>query len=170
MVEIPRNTLPSAEELRAVVAPWWPEGGLAQLIVSVLRRTRANVEEAQQVAERLAESAENGLRFITDSRVEETWEMVVAARTVRKHREKSHGKDPDALDPDKCVFSDVFDCPQCTRFMRVGDPGVEPMKHGRLLSEEELGLRIAETHAYLRELFHETDPSWVPPKEKRHER
>lgn len=152
------NTLPSAEQVRLAIRAWWPEGGLSNLIVNVLRRVGANLDEAQAVAQRLAESADRR-SFFDDRNVEEAFEMVRASAHVKAIRKRSTVSDPDAFDPAKCLFSDELPCPQCSRLGRLGkapyEYGKSPqhtyteIKHGHLLSQEELGERFVEVRALM---------------------
>lgn len=139
---VPRVGLPSAEMVRMAISAWWRGGGTANLIVNVLRRGEADLDEAQAVAQRLAESAER-LNFISDRNIEEALEAVRAVGHAKRIRRQSRGKDPDDFDSAKCVFNDVFPCPQCTRL------NGEETKHGHLLSPEEWAERFAEIRVHL---------------------
>lgn len=83
---IPRNTLPSAEQLRLAVGQWWKGGGITNLIVNVLRREAATVTEATAVAESLGRKASSDHPYISDDVVTEHLERV---RAVAHSQEKS---------------------------------------------------------------------------------
>jgi hypothetical protein len=140
----PRVDLPTAEQIKLAIHPWWSGGGTASLIVNVCRREMASIEDAQDVALRLAQRIEKGNSYISDEVVAETLEMTRAVGAVRQHREvRTYDRSTSDFDPMKCLFGEGVSCPQCTRIYK------EPIVHGRLLEGQELTQFFADWRAYV---------------------
>jgi hypothetical protein len=148
MLEESLDRLPTRKELEIAIKGWWQGGGSTQLIVDVLRRTGTTLGEAQAVAERLAQRAEHSA-FINAEVIEQHVESVRAGNVSRTRRVNGRRKDEDEFDSARCVFSDVLDCPQCSRIYG------EPWKHGHLVSAEESAVFLKDAHEYIRTLFEE---------------
>jgi hypothetical protein len=156
----PGGSLPTRHQLELAIEGWWGKGPTRELIIDACREMEVTLDEAPRVAQGLAEALDRGLHYITRVVVQQQVEMVRAKEKVKRFRVKSRFKDDSDFDSDRCLFSDVLNCPQCSAFSG------QPLLHGRLLSPEELSTNISDAHQYLRDLFREADPSWMP-KEKR---
>lgn len=135
MTDLNLNTLPSREDLKRAIEPWWSGGGTTTLIVDICRERQATMVEAQNVAERLAAKLSNGLHFVSREVATDCLEEV---RAVGRHVE-SKMRQPTTKDFDqgKCIFGDGVRCPNCGEV------------HGRMLLPGEFTSRIRE----VRELF-----------------
>lgn len=94
-MEAPHNTLPSAEQIRVAISSWFRGGPSTNLIVNVLRREAATLDESADVAERLSRSMADGfLHVLTDQIVASSLEASRAVGQVRQAREGDEAKSP----------------------------------------------------------------------------
>jgi hypothetical protein len=157
----PHVDLPSREDLKRAIRPWWSGGGTAEVLVDLLRREEAELDEARELAAKVAELTDKGYRVGPDmaasifadqrSAIERRRreEGNVKATPSQKYRGLSWhpkrgwiwtaGKPPFNVDIDTehCVFGDGVRCPNCGQV------------HGHLLTKQEPTDRIGEVRALL---------------------
>lgn len=120
--EVPTVSLPSREQIERAIAEWWSGGGTSRILVDVLRREGATVNEAKQLASRMAARAE-ATSYISGEVIGEQLEMLRAAAAWKKGRDVGPNTEFDTF---KCLFGDGVQCVQCTKLLG------EVVVHGRL--------------------------------------
>lgn len=94
--------LPSREEIKLAIAPWWRGGGVAEMLIDALRGAMADVSAAQVAAPKLVDLAERGYH-ITRAMVDEEVEKALAI----SDRHKQHGRE-DAKSPNPLIGGDEW--------------------------------------------------------------
>jgi hypothetical protein len=122
--ETPSNTLPTRSEYSLAIKALWKGGGTTQLIIDVCREDMATLEEAAALGERLARRASTGSGYVNRDICREQLEAVRASAALLRKNPKIEER---VFDTFRCVFSDTFDCPQCSELNGI------PTQHGDLL-------------------------------------
>lgn len=91
----PHNTLPTEQQIRLAIASWFRGGPSTSLLVSVLRREMATLDESTDVAKRLSSSMADGfLHVLTDGVIASSLELSRAVGHVSQTREEDEAKSP----------------------------------------------------------------------------
>jgi hypothetical protein len=78
--------LPTREDLKRAISPWWSGGGTAEILIDVLRNQEATLSEGERLATKMAERADRGQSYVSREVVEEQLELIRAASAYRANK------------------------------------------------------------------------------------
>jgi hypothetical protein len=92
----PHVELPSREDLKRAIRPWWSGGGTAEILIDVLRGSAATLSEAEQLATKVAERVDRGYRYVSRDVAEEQLELIRAASAYRTNKVAAASQEEDS--------------------------------------------------------------------------